>query len=166
MEDPEIWTIYILRCVDGKFYVGKTRDLNRRLSEHLSGEGSKFTSLYPPIPDDPLYAFYHNCSAFDEDKYVKKMMLRYGIDNVRGGMYSMVELSLDIKRSLEREFERVFDVCTRCGLRGHFTRNCNFDRNALLAVDIPKCERCGRKSHSVDECYARTTVTGEQIPTD
>ncbi|WP_193605610.1 GIY-YIG nuclease family protein [Nocardioides dongkuii] len=32
------WT-YILECADGSFYVGSTVDLERRLTEHSSGEG-------------------------------------------------------------------------------------------------------------------------------
>ncbi|WP_244930128.1 GIY-YIG nuclease family protein [Nocardioides sp. W7] len=32
------WT-YILECADGSLYVGSTTDLERRLTEHSSGEG-------------------------------------------------------------------------------------------------------------------------------
>lgn len=36
------WT-YILECADGSFYVGSTRDLDRRLADHDAGRGSAFT---------------------------------------------------------------------------------------------------------------------------
>ena len=36
------WT-YILECADGSFYVGSTRDIERRLSEHQMGIGASYT---------------------------------------------------------------------------------------------------------------------------
>ena len=36
------WT-YILRCADGSYYVGSTRDLDRRLWEHNEGLGAAHT---------------------------------------------------------------------------------------------------------------------------
>jgi putative endonuclease len=36
--------MYILECADGSYYVGSTTDLNRRLQEHQSGLGAKYTS--------------------------------------------------------------------------------------------------------------------------
>lgn len=35
--------VYILRCTDGKFYVGSTEDLEDRLRRHLSGNGCDYT---------------------------------------------------------------------------------------------------------------------------
>ncbi|HWC21322.1 MAG TPA: GIY-YIG nuclease family protein [Flexivirga sp.] len=42
------WT-YILRCGDGTYYVGSTRDLERRMSEHYVGQGSVYTSKRLPV---------------------------------------------------------------------------------------------------------------------
>ena len=36
------WT-YILRCADGSYYVGSTRDLDRRFWEHNEGLGAAYT---------------------------------------------------------------------------------------------------------------------------
>jgi putative endonuclease len=41
--------MYILECVDGSYYVGSTKDLERRISEHLSGLGSRYTSGRLPV---------------------------------------------------------------------------------------------------------------------
>ncbi len=38
----EPWFIYIL-SVDGKFYTGITKDLQRRLLQHQKGKGAKYT---------------------------------------------------------------------------------------------------------------------------
>jgi putative endonuclease len=41
--------MYILECADGSYYVGSTKDLERRISEHRSGLGSRHTSGRLPI---------------------------------------------------------------------------------------------------------------------
>ncbi|KQM82152.1 GIY-YIG nuclease family protein [Agromyces sp. Leaf222] len=41
--------MYILRCGDGSFYVGSTRDLDRRLAEHASGNGAAYTRRRLPV---------------------------------------------------------------------------------------------------------------------
>jgi putative endonuclease len=41
--------MYILECADGSYYVGSTKDLERRMTEHLSGFGSRYTSGRLPI---------------------------------------------------------------------------------------------------------------------
>jgi len=35
--------VYILQSADGKYYTGYTTDLERRMEQHQSGKGSKFT---------------------------------------------------------------------------------------------------------------------------
>ena len=41
--------MYTLECADGSYYVGSTKDLERRISEHLLGLGSRYTSGRLPI---------------------------------------------------------------------------------------------------------------------
>jgi len=41
--------MYILRCRDGSFYVGSTRDIERRLAEHASGAGAAYTRRRLPV---------------------------------------------------------------------------------------------------------------------
>jgi len=41
--------MYILECSDGSYYVGSTKDLERRISEHQEGLGAKYTSRRLPI---------------------------------------------------------------------------------------------------------------------
>jgi putative endonuclease len=46
MTNSEI-TVYILRCSDGLFYTGQTNNIERRLSEHNSGNGGWTSHHYP-----------------------------------------------------------------------------------------------------------------------
>ena len=41
--------MYILECSNGKYYVGSTNDLHKRLEEHQQGLGANFTSKYNPV---------------------------------------------------------------------------------------------------------------------
>lgn len=41
--------MYILECCDGSYYVGSTKDLKRRLSQHQEGIGANYTSKRLPV---------------------------------------------------------------------------------------------------------------------
>lgn len=41
--------MYILECCDGSYYVGSTKDLKRRLSQHQDGVGANYTSKRLPV---------------------------------------------------------------------------------------------------------------------
>lgn len=41
--------VYILRCRDGSFYVGSTKNLERRIKEHQLGRGGRYTKGRLPV---------------------------------------------------------------------------------------------------------------------
>ena len=41
--------MYILRCSNGQYYVGSTKDIDKRLDEHQQGEGALFTKKHLPV---------------------------------------------------------------------------------------------------------------------
>ena len=43
------WKLYILRCGDSTLYTGITTDVERRLDEHRSGKGAKYTRSRGPL---------------------------------------------------------------------------------------------------------------------
>lgn len=47
------WCVYILRCGDGTLYTGMTDDFPRRLEQHRSGKGAKYTRGRAPL--EPVY---------------------------------------------------------------------------------------------------------------
>ena len=42
------WIVYILECSDTSLYTGITNDLERRLEEHRTGRGAKYTKYRSP----------------------------------------------------------------------------------------------------------------------
>ena len=49
-QDSHIYKVYILKCSDGRFYVGKTKNLDNRLERHRRGEVSFTASRLPFTP--------------------------------------------------------------------------------------------------------------------
>ena len=58
--------VYILRCADDSFYVGKTDDLRTRLDVHQSGIGAKFTAARRPVT--MVYAEEHSTERSAESR--------------------------------------------------------------------------------------------------
>lgn len=112
--------IYILQCEEDKYYVGKTDTNKFRIDTHFDSNGSEFTKKYKPID---IYQIIPECDKYDEDKYVKKYMDKYGIDNVRGGTYSRIELTTEEKTYLQKELWGANDLCFLCGGE-HFVKDC------------------------------------------
>jgi putative endonuclease len=43
------WSVYLVRCSDGTYYGGVTTDLSRRIDQHNSGSGAKYTAGRRPV---------------------------------------------------------------------------------------------------------------------
>ena len=120
----EKMNIYALELQTGKYYIGKTsRDVSARFEEHKRENGSEWTSVYKPVK---IIEQYKSDRQFEEDTMTKKYMMRYGIENVRGGSYTKLELEEWQIKALQQEFKSVSDCCYKCGQKGHFADVCLF----------------------------------------
>ncbi|MFD1393808.1 GIY-YIG nuclease family protein [Lacticaseibacillus jixianensis] len=105
---------YVLLMANGQFYVGVTNNPQRRLKEHLSGEGSSVTHIGHPIglaSLEHLGKLTYRDSEHYEDAKTLALMARFGIDNVRGGHWAMPKnhdvlfFLTDRRRGIKSEFD-------------------------------------------------------------
>jgi len=62
--------MYILECVDGSYYTGSTKDLERRLWEHQNGLGANHTAKRLPVK----LVYYEECDRIDDAFYREKQV--------------------------------------------------------------------------------------------
>ena len=155
-------TVYVLKLIKGKYYVGKTDDITTRYQQHIDGGGSAWTRKYRPIHIEEII---RDADQFDEDKYVKMYMSKYGINNVRGGSYVTEKLDDTQLDLLSKELRNAIDCCTRCGRPSHFIKDCyaKTDVNGSPLHDQPRCHKCGRLGHYSNTCYAAANIFGDFI---
>jgi predicted GIY-YIG superfamily endonuclease len=113
--------IYVLQLEQRKYYIGKTNNPTFRLENHFGLNGSAWTKKFRPTK---VVELIPNCDDYDEDKYTKKYMAKYGIENVRGGSYVQTELSEFHTEALKMEIWAANDRCMQCGREGHFVKDC------------------------------------------
>ena len=77
--------VYVLECGEGNYYIGITMDFNKRLAQHIAGEGAKWTKLHPPVK---VVEIYHDNATLQLENYVtQKYIGLYGAEKVRGGSW-------------------------------------------------------------------------------
>jgi len=64
--------LYILQCSDETYYTGSTRNLEKRLSEHQSGQGANYTKTRLPVTLVFQEYFLNIADAFYFEKKIKK----------------------------------------------------------------------------------------------
>lgn len=110
-------TVYVLELADGKFYVGKSNDVQRRYDEHVRGAASEWTKIHKAVG---IVETRENAS---EDTVVLEYMKMKGIENVRGGAFSQIDISAHVP-TIESLIRSRDDSCFKCGKSGHFAADC------------------------------------------
>ena len=129
--------LYTLQLEGGKYYVGKTADVMKRFEQHKSGKGASWTRTHNPIK---MIECRPLNSEHDENNVTKDYMKKYGINNVRGGSYTQIDLPSDVESVLQREFRGNSDVCYKCNLAGHFANKCPIASEPAIKIVRPKKE--------------------------
>ena len=66
--------MYILRCSDGSYYVGSTRNIDVRLQQHQSGQGAAYTRGRLPV--ELVYVL--ECETVVEAFWFEKKVQKWG----------------------------------------------------------------------------------------
>ena len=130
-------TIYILKLEEGKYYVGRTKDLNKRTIEHFKLNGSEWTKKYKPVE----ILSTHIGDNFEEEKLTLTIMDKYGIDNVRGGSYCKISLTDSEKEKIQQIIYSLTDKCYECGNIGHYSKNCQKKQKANEISETKQIEQ-------------------------
>ena len=80
------WRVYLLRCTDGSLYCGVTTKIERRLSEHNRGVGSRYTRTRLPVRLVWSSGELSKSEAFKEEYRIKRLskVMKEGIVDAGG----------------------------------------------------------------------------------
>ncbi len=98
----ETTQIYKLNLEDGKKYVGKTTNIDKRINQHFSGNGAKVTKKFKPIDGKVVDECHGYFSDKLEQKHTEKYINKHGYNNVRGGKYTN---SKTLKSNCDKKFD-------------------------------------------------------------
>ena len=142
-------TVYVLSLENNKFYVGKTNDVERRFSDHLLGVpwSAHWTRKHKPIR---VVETYEGSDGLDEDKITLMYMIKYGIDQVRGGPYVSGTLSEATVNHINHRIRMACDLCGACGSPGHFMKSCT--KTKTRSHKNVKCKTCQSCHHFTEDC--------------
>ena len=149
-------TIYVIKCENDKYFVIETKNNDITLDEILISKNREWLNKYKPLN---IVEKIENCDEMDEDKYTKIYMKKYGIDNVRGGIYCLITLPYYQIKTLNDELSNANNLCFHCHEKGHFVKNC--PQKKMYSKQI--CSRCNLIGHTNLQCYAKKLSDGSSL---
>lgn len=85
--------VYILRCVDGSFYVGMARNLYVRVKAHNAGRGAAYTFKRRPVRLVYSETFISEAEAIQRERQLKAWSRAKKEAVVAGDLHSLKRLS-------------------------------------------------------------------------
>lgn len=64
---------YMVRCCDGSFYIGWTKDLEKRIKTHNEGKGAKYTRSRRPVELVYFETFATRQEAMSREYHLKQL---------------------------------------------------------------------------------------------
>jgi predicted GIY-YIG superfamily endonuclease len=182
-----LW-LYVLRLDGDNYYVGTTPNLTKRFTDHWAGKGSAWTKKHPPLEavsvvwGKTLFDEEATAKKYMADYGVHRVRggsytqltlsenqleaLERELRHARGSCFlcgsddhwaSACTKSVNKKTLTEPKRN-----CSKCGASGHRANACAIEtpRPTKRPTKRVYCERCGRDSHVVVDCYAARHIDG------
>ncbi len=90
------WVVYLMRCSDKSLYCGISNDIHRRLIEHNSGKGAKYTRSRRPVELIDISPEITKSEALKLEYRIKKMSVDQKISEL-----NKAQREISIKRDLQ-----------------------------------------------------------------
>ena len=96
---------YILKCVDGSYYTGSTKNLEQRLWQHKTGQGANHTKVRLPV--ELTYSEYYERidEAFAREKQIQKWSRKKKEALIEGNFEKLRSLSQSTNGSVPEPVE-------------------------------------------------------------
>ena len=112
-----------LFALDGKHANLTTNDIQRRIWVHENGNGSAWTKKHNVI--QRMNTINNQNNNFDELSQTLLMMNRYGIDNVRGSLFTSPFPLTDFEKIMAAQlYCEMNNLCRKCGSSSHYINQC------------------------------------------
>ena len=150
------WFLYALRCADETLYTGVTTDLLRRLEEHNSGRGARYTSGRRPVRLVGAWPFENQSAAQKAEAQFRRLPRRQKLQHIARKL--SVAGSAFYRDDAIDEHLAPIRFCPRCG-------------HLLKPVQLPDddrmrriCSVCGRIDYrNAKPCAGVLVVRDEQL---
>jgi predicted GIY-YIG superfamily endonuclease len=87
--------VYVLGLVDKHFYIGFTRNFEKRMTDHFNGNGSMWTKKFKP---EAILERFQKKTLNYENYLTEKYINEHGYDQVRGGDHIFFNKKYSINR--------------------------------------------------------------------
>jgi hypothetical protein len=148
--------IYILKLEGNRYYVGYSPNVNKRIQEHIDGNGSSFTKKYKPIAVEKIK---ENVPEEHANIYVIKYMRKFGMDNVRGGSFKGSKLTSEQINQLSKNGVKIVEekkIENKEKKIENKENKENTNNHRVLKIEIKNangtCYRCLKDGHYQDSC--------------
>jgi hypothetical protein len=151
--------VYRLELANNKIYVGSSNDIKKRIWYHEQDNGSAWTKKYHFVKQ--LKPLTSSDSPFWELEETLENMHLYGIDNVRGSMFTKIYLNRKDKILAAQLYCEMYNLCRKCGSSQHFVTYCRSNKvepwvhkfGGELDLNSRKCIKCNADISHKPEYY-------------
>lgn len=142
-------SIYVLQLKTGKYYIGKSDNVQKRISSHVNYSDVNWVKENGGV--DKVVKIQKECNSDEEDNCTINYMKKYGISNVRGGSFTGSKFDSTTIKDLN-----YLIYGNKEKISGETRQKMDDTRNNT-------CFRCGRKSHFIEDCYAKKDIDGNSL---